>query len=208
MIWFKTPIKNILGLVYYRYELTASDNNPKVGDTITLYCKVTNVFGKPIKNKYVELYMNNELIGETITNEDGIATWTNTFADSGVKDFWVNTVHCTVFVSAFKVLYTENGLTWTINQATGLSNVTYYNSSTNLTINADSFITLKDAYASDSTNVKYCPHGHHVALTNKNGLELHITYLGEIRIYNRTSSNYTGKPQGVTVFVGKGYIKG
>lgn len=207
MIWFKTPIKNILGLVYYRYELTASDNNPKVGDTITLYCKVTNVFGKPIKNKYVELYMNNELIGETITNEDGIATWTNTFADSGVKDFWVNTVHCTVFVSSFKVLYTENGLTWTINQATGLSNVSYYNSSTNITINSNSFITLKDAYARDSTNVKYCPATTHIAPTNITGLELHITYLGEIRIYNRTSSNYTGKPQMNTVFVGKGYIK-
>ena len=208
MIWFKVPIKNILGLAYYRYELTASDNNPKVGDTITLYCKVTNVFGRPIKDKYVELYMNNELIGETTTNEDGIATWTNTFANSGVKDFWVNTVHCTVFVRSFKVLYTGDGLTWTINQATGLSNVNYYNSSTNITVNANSYITLKSAYASDSTNVKYCPVTTHMTPTSINGLELFISYLGEIRIYNRTSSNYTGKPQANTVFVGKDYIKG
>ena len=208
MIWFKVPIKNILGLVYYRYELTASDNNPKVGDTITLYCKVTNVFGKPIKNKYVELYMNNELIGETITNEDGIATWTNTFDNSGVKDFWVNTVHCTVFVSSFKVLYTGDGITWTINQATGLSNVTYYNKNTDITVNAKSVIILKNAYASNSTNVKYCPFASHMVPTNVNGLELYINWLGEIKIFNRTSSNYTGKPQADTVFVGKGYIKG
>ena len=208
MIWFKVPIKNILGLVYYRYELTASDNNPKVGDKITLYCKVTNVFGRPIKDKHVELYMNNELIGETITNEDGIATWTNTFTNSGVKDFWVNTVHCTVFVSSFKVLYARDGIIWTINQASGLSNVRYYRAGTSVNVNANSFITLKDAYASDSTNVKYCPAITHVALTNVNGLELHITHLGEIKMYNRTSSNYTGKPAGVTVFVGKGYIKG
>lgn len=207
MIWFKVPIKNILGLAYYRYELTASDNNPKVGDTITLYCKVTNVLGRPIKNKYVELYMNNELIGETVTNEDGIATWTNTFVNSGVKDFWVNTVHCTVFVSSFKVLYTENGIVWNINQATGLSHVSYYNSSDIITVNANSFIILKNAYASDSPNVNYCPSTTHMALTNINGLELYIDYLGMIRIYNRTSSNYTGTLQCNTVFVGKGYSK-
>ena len=78
---FHVPIKNILGLNYYRYELTTTNYNPTIDNNITITCKVTNVFNNPVPDKVLTLYNNGVSVGEATTDNTGIATWTVTLND-------------------------------------------------------------------------------------------------------------------------------
>ena len=78
---FHVPIKNILGLNYYRYELTTTNYNPTIDNNITITCKVTNVFNSPVPDKVLTLYDNGVSVGEATTDNTGIATWTVTLND-------------------------------------------------------------------------------------------------------------------------------
>lgn len=84
MVKFKLPIKNILGLSYYRYSLSTSTTNPTLNSTFTETVKVTNVFGNPVQNKTVTLYYKGASQGEQTTDENGEATWTITASATGL----------------------------------------------------------------------------------------------------------------------------
>ena len=78
---FTVPIADILGNAYYCYELSSSHNNPPIDSTVTLTCKVTNVFGNNVANKTLTLYNNGVSLGTATTNANGEANWSYTFTD-------------------------------------------------------------------------------------------------------------------------------
>ena len=81
--------------------------------------------------------------------------------------------------------------------------ITYNNTQT---INANSYVTIKNPYDEEHTNIKYCPTTSVYAPTNLSSIDVHITWMGEIRLYNRSSSNVTSSTiQFGVSFVGKGY---
>lgn len=202
---FKVPIPKILGNSYYNYEIWASNNNAIINETIQIYCRMTNVFGKPIKNKELELFMNTKISqGTAITNEEGLATWNITFGQEGVKDFYVENSHCTVLVGGYRQLYNSNGLTWYINTFTGISHISLNRSGIN--ISANNYTVLKSAYSSTDSNVNYCPLTTHMITSNAYDVKFWVSYLGEIRLYNyRSTAISNGQIQANTVFLGKYY---
>ena len=59
MVKFKVPLGDILGRAYYHYELSSSNYNPHINETITITCICKNILGNPIADKELELMMNN-----------------------------------------------------------------------------------------------------------------------------------------------------
>ena len=77
----KTKLETIVKKAIIQYELTSSHYNPSIDNTVTLTCKVTNVFGNNIANKTLTLYHNDVSLGTATTDANGEATWSYTFTD-------------------------------------------------------------------------------------------------------------------------------
>lgn len=110
MVDYRVKLKNILGLSYYRYELTSSNYNPKIDSSITLTAHVTDIFGNNAASKPIQLYKNNTSMGSSFsgnTNSSGVITFTVTCSDWGVQDFSISNTHCQVNVQGWKVLQTK-----------------------------------------------------------------------------------------------------
>lgn len=115
MVRFNVPISSILGYAYYRYELTASDYNPHIDDTIDITCKVTNVFGNNVSGKSVTLYQNGVGVSSETTDGNGIATWEDVqMSDWGLQDFNVEEAHCSVEVGGWRYLNGTSSSTWAL----------------------------------------------------------------------------------------------
>ena len=115
MVRFNVPISSILGYAYYRYELTASDYNPHIDDTINITCKVTNVFGNNVSGKSVTLYKQGTSVSTKDTNSNGVVTWSITCDEWGIIHFDTGDVACEVMVNGWKALKYgdfDNGDTW------------------------------------------------------------------------------------------------
>ena len=203
MVKFKVPLKDILGRAYYQYELSSSNYNPHIDETITITCICKNILGNPIPNKELTLMMNGIEQGTSTTNANGIATWSITFGANGLKDFYIGNSHCTVYVGGYHKIYDSNGLMWYVNTSTGISHITLNRS---VSISANSHIVLKSAYSSTDFKVDYCPLTTHMIPVNTYDVFFMVTYLGEIRLYNYRSTNISnGSVQANTSFVGKAY---
>ena len=110
MVKFKVPLKDILGRAYYQYELTSSDYNPKIDETITITCTCKNILGNPIPNKELTLMMNGVEQGTATTNANGIATWSITFGAWGNKHFYIGNATLDLVVTGWKLMETtESG---------------------------------------------------------------------------------------------------
>lgn len=115
MVRFNVSISSILGYAYYRYELTASDYNPHIDDTIDITCKVTNVFGNNVSGKSVTLYQNGVGVSSETTDENGIATWEDVqMSDWGLQDFNVEEAHCSVEVGGWRYLNGNSSSSWAL----------------------------------------------------------------------------------------------
>ena len=104
MVKFSVKLSNILGLSFYRYELTSSNYNPNIDSAITLTVKVTDIFGNPVNNKTVQLYLNGSSLGESYqltTNTNGIATATYTPNTYGTYDFSIANQHIQINVNQY-----------------------------------------------------------------------------------------------------------
>ena len=99
---FHVPIKNILGLNYYRYELTTTNYNPTIDSTITITCHCTNAFGNNVNGKTITLYDNGTSVGSA-TTEDGIATWTITLSDWNVHHFNVSNTSLDIKAKGWRI---------------------------------------------------------------------------------------------------------
>lgn len=93
MVKFKVPIKDILGLSYYRYELSSDNYNPTPSSDINITCNCNNIFGNSVPNKRLTLYENGAAIDDGLTDEDGSITWNVTPAGNGLRKYNVgNTI--------------------------------------------------------------------------------------------------------------------
>ena len=99
MTRFSVKLSNILGLSFYRYELTSSTYNPKIDTAFTITCKCTDIFGNPINNKQLTLYANGTSVGNATTNSNGIATWTITPTTLGKINYNVSNAYCQVDIN-------------------------------------------------------------------------------------------------------------
>lgn len=106
MVIFDVPLKNILGLSYYRYELASSIYNANIDSPITITCKVTNTLGRNVSGKSIILYHDGESVGSRTTDSNGEAAWTITPDSWGLHDFNVGNTHCQVQVGGWKQIDT------------------------------------------------------------------------------------------------------
>ena len=104
MVKFKVPLKDILGRCYYQYELSSSNYNPYIHETITITCICKNILGNPIANKELELMMNGVSQGTETTNELGIATWSIKLGDWGNKHFHIGNATLDLTVTGWKLI--------------------------------------------------------------------------------------------------------
>lgn len=113
MVKFKVPLRDILGRAYYQYELSSSNYNPHIDETITITCICKNILGNPIPNKELTLMMNGIEQGTSTTNELGIATWSITFGLWGNKHFYIGNATLDLTVTGWKQIgkYSTNRIT-------------------------------------------------------------------------------------------------
>ena len=102
MVKFKVPLGDILGRAYYQYELSSSNYNPHINETITITCTCKNILGNPIADKELELMMNGVSQGTSTTNELGIATWSIKLGDWGNKHFHIGNATLDLTVTGWK----------------------------------------------------------------------------------------------------------
>ena len=75
MVKFTVPIKDILGKAYYRYNIINTITNGTKGQTNTIQCTVTNIFGNPVSDKEVTLTEQGVDMGTKTTNALGYVEW-------------------------------------------------------------------------------------------------------------------------------------
>ena len=119
MTTFSVKLSNILGLSFYRYELTSSTYNPTIDTAFTITCKVTDIFGNPINNKQITLYHNGTSVSNQTTNNNGIATWTITPTTWGTHDFNVSNKHIQVDVDGWRTIADDTTYTFLRNKNRG-----------------------------------------------------------------------------------------
>ena len=102
MTRFTVPIKDILNLSYYRYEITPSTLNPTINTAFTVTVTCTNVKGNAISGKELTLYYDGATQGAETTDSNGEATWTITPNSWGNHDLRVGNTHCQVEVDGVK----------------------------------------------------------------------------------------------------------
>ena len=71
------------------YDLSVSDYNPIIDSTVTVTCRVTDFYGEAVSGESVTLYCNGSSVSTSITNNQGIATWTVTLDTLGLNSFSV-----------------------------------------------------------------------------------------------------------------------
>ena len=65
----------------YKYELTADEYNPTIDDEVEISVRVTDYADDPVSNMSVELFKDGTSVSASITNNQGIASWTITMND-------------------------------------------------------------------------------------------------------------------------------
>lgn len=102
MVKFKVPLNDILGRAYYQYELSSSNYNPHIDETIIITCTCKNILGNPVANKELTLMMNGIEQGTSTTNELGIATWSIKLGAWGNKHFYIENATLDLVVTGWK----------------------------------------------------------------------------------------------------------
>ena len=194
------PSEDILGANYKITKIVASDYNPDIDSTITVTVTVKDVYDDPVENESVQVTCNigkfTKLNGSTIsdtqsvtgnTDSNGQFTLTYSCTEWGLVSFSAknhNTLQ--ILVKGYKDWYNYNNLILQVNKLTGMSKLSLNRS---LTINANSRITLKEAYAQGSVNEVVCPNTTLQVPTNNGNVWIQIDYLGKIVAINTSNSN-------------------
>ena len=77
-----------------------------------------------------------------------------------------------------------------------------------MSVSANSSTTIHSAYSSTATEVDYCPSTATYCPTSQANVFLYVSYLGEIRVYNRSSSAVSNQNvQGMMMWKAKNYPK-
>lgn len=94
----------------WNYDLTCSDYNPTVNSTVTVTCKVTDFYGEAVTGESVTLYCNGTSVSTSITNNDGVATWTVTCDEWGIQHFSVKNQSIDIRVTGYIQTSVNNGM--------------------------------------------------------------------------------------------------
>lgn len=188
MVKFSVPISSILGLSYYRYELTVDDANPTIDDTIQITCTCRNVFGNTVESKTLTLYLDGTSKGTATTNTNGEATWNVKMTNWGLKTFEVGNTNLSVKVGGFKQVqsYASGFYTLSIDDSTRTARLRVNISNTN--------ITSGENYKQTGwINSDYRPNGTMYTLLNR--LQTIVFYAnsgGDVTVYNTTANTISG----------------
>lgn len=186
MVKFKVPLNDILGRAYYQYELSSSNYNPHIDETITITCTCKNILGNPIPNKELTLMMNGIEQGTSTTNELGIATWSITFRGWGNKHFYIGNATLDLMVTGWKQIgrYASNKITlysdgrWGIVVISG----TWSNSTTGevvlATINSE-----YSPFSNVSTNYSYSVSSYQAVYTRGTNICINRSGTGSYGVY-------------------------
>lgn len=103
----------------------------------------------------------------------------------------------------FIVFYNGSGVDMYVNKATGMS---YLEFNKNLTVDANNNTVIHAGYAFDAVEVQYCPSTSVYCPTSRNDIFLHVSYVGDIKVYNRGSSALkNGNVQAMVTWKAKGH---
>ena len=92
-----------------------------------------------------------------------------------------------------------------VNKAVGISFI-HFNK--NVTIGANGSVVLHSGYNLNAVETQYCPATGTYCPTSRNNVFIHVSYVGEIRVYNRSSSALSNSNvQGMMTWRAKGYPK-
>ena len=91
MVKFKVPIKDILGKAYYRYNMGNTITNGTKGQTNTIRCTVTNIFGNPVSDKEVTLYAQGTEVSTKTTNALGYVEWEIPLNNASLRLYKIDT---------------------------------------------------------------------------------------------------------------------
>ena len=98
----ETSASNVVNI-----DLTTYTPRAKIGDTVTIRAKATDINGDIIKNKELTLLKNGASPSNQYTNNQGVATWTVSMTESGAIDFSVNEEHVFVGVTGFESIKSD-----------------------------------------------------------------------------------------------------
>ena len=171
----------------YNYSISCSNYNPTIDTDISVTVKVTNQAGNPVVGHTVSILKNNSSWKSGTTGSNGEFTTTYTCSEWGLITFSAknhNTLQ--ILVKGYKDWYNSNNLILQANKLTGMSKLSL---TRNLTINANSKITLKDAYTQGSDNEVICPYTTLKVPTSRDNIWIEIDYLGKVVAINTSNSN-------------------
>ena len=123
----------------WNYYLTCSDYNPTVDSTVTVTCRVTDFYGEAVTGESVTLYCNGSSVSTSITNNQGIATWTVTLDTLGLNSFSVANSKLAINVIGWREVTLPSSVTSVsdchlyVNDALRLCDFKYYRTNYNFT---------------------------------------------------------------------------
>ena len=186
MVKFKVPLKDILGRAYYHYELSSSNYNPHIDETITITCTCKNILGNPIPNKELTLMMNGVEQGTSTTNELGIATWSITFGDWGNKHFYIGNATLDLVVTGWKLIakYSTDRITLYSDGKWGM--VVISGTWSNSEIGEVVLATINSEYSPSSnvsTNYSYATNSYQAVFTRETKICINRSITGSYGLY-------------------------
>lgn len=91
MVKFKVALKDLLGKAYYRYNMSNTITNGTKGQTNTIRCTVTNIFGNPVSDKEVTLYAQGTEVSTKTTNALGYVEWEIPLNNASLRLYKIDT---------------------------------------------------------------------------------------------------------------------
>lgn len=186
MVKFKVPLNDILGRAYYQYELSSSNYNPHIDETITITCTCKNILGNPVANKELTLMMNGIEQGTSTTNGLGIATWSITFGAWGNKHFHIGNATLDLVVTGWKQIakYSTNRITLYSDGKWGM--VVISGTWPNSTTGEEVLATINSEYSprsNVSTNYAYGSNTYQAVCTSGTNICINRSITGSYGIY-------------------------
>lgn len=173
--------------VYSDSNYSTVSNNINIDGTAYIKVKLIDFNGAAVSGKSVTIkYDESTVVATGTTNSNGEFTASYTCTEWGIHSFSANN-HNTlqILVKGYKDWYNYNNLILQANKLTGMSKLSLNRT---LTINANSRITLKEAYTQGSDNEVICPTTTLKVPTHQNNIWIQIDYLGKIVAINTSNS--------------------
>ena len=169
------------------YQVYASDYNPSIDSSVTVYCKCTDIVGSAVSGKSLTLYQNGTSVSSSITNDVGVASWNVNCDEWGLQDFRVANQSIQVNVTGFREILSNITYNLYVDESQRLAQIRVNRS--NVTINkGDGF-----NYSDFKIPSQYRPKVNSFVAVGRNAA-LIINYVwdeGTIGIYNNTGNQWT-----------------